>query len=208
MANTDAAFGLRPVGHLFGMDWNASVKKCFVHASYATALFIGDPVALQTEADHLDTTGKHLSVKIAGAGDSEPVLGVIVAAEPNRSDLTKQYIPASTGGYVYVCTDPNVIYQIQDDGDGTPAKTWIGANADLASGSGSSTTGIGAWELDASTTPDANDSRSLFILGLSDIEGNELDDYAIWDVLINCHQLARSSTGDGTDVGILGVVAT
>ena len=58
MANTDAPFGLRPVRHLNGSSWNGQTIRCFIHASYAYALFVGDPVMYQTELDYKDTTGK------------------------------------------------------------------------------------------------------------------------------------------------------
>ena len=208
MPNTDAAFGLRPVGHLYGAPLNAGVRRMFIHGSYATALFIGDPVELATETDYQDTTGKHLSIEIAAAGDNEYISGVIVGFEADKTNLNRQYSPASTEGWAMVNIDPNVIYQIQDNGGGTPDKTWPGSNMVLASGSGSTVTGLSGWELAGATAPAANDSYQVMVLGVSDVENNDLGDNAVWDVIINTHRFARSSTADGTKVGMLGVIAT
>ena len=208
MANVDNPCGLVPVGHLYGAPINGGVRRCYVHASYGTALYVGDPVDLQTETDYQDPLGKHLSVMIATEGDGNFICGVIVGVEARPANLTQQYLPASTGGYVYVNIDPNVIYKVQDDGTGTPAKTWIGSNMLLASGNGSTVTGKSGWELDGDGTSAEDDSFQLMVLGLDDREDNTLEDYADWLVLINTHRFARTSTSDGTAVGFYGVVAT
>ena len=204
MPNVDAAFGFRPVGHMLGLPWNGNLQKCYVHADYGTGLFIGDPVDFDTTDGDLDTTGMHPTVIPTGNGtDGVQCCGVVVNAEPNRDNLTQQYHAPSTEGYVYVCMDPFVIYQVQDDGGGTPAKTWINCNAGYLSGTGSTVTGKSAYELDGGTTTTiaVNGSFPLWILRLANIEGNELADYAIWEVLIGLNRL-RSAAGEG----ILGVL--
>ena len=202
MANTDNPFGFRPVGHLLGLPWNGRLEKCYVSASYGTGIFIGDPVDLDPTDGNLETTGMHPTVIATGAGaDGQQNFGVCVNIEPNRDDLTQQYHAPSTEGYVYVCTDPFVIYQVQDDGGGTPAATWIGANAAYAAGTGSTVTGKSAYELAAGTTPSANGSLPLIILRLANVENNDLNDYAIWEVVFGMNRF-RSAAGEG----ILGVL--
>lgn len=203
MANIDAPFGLRPVRHLNGNPWNGQAEKCYVSSSYATAIYIGDAVAVQTETDYQDTTAKHISVKRVTAGDANPILGVVVSVEPDRSDLTKQYLPASTGGYVYVCMDPDVIFEIRDDGAATPTKLFPMQNAVLIdTHSGSTTTGMSGTELDTnSDPPEANASNQLLILKAVSKEDNDLGANTVWEVLISNHAL-RCQTG------ILGVTAT
>lgn len=44
MANIDAPFGLRPIRHKSGAPYNGAVNPYYVASTYATALFIGDPV--------------------------------------------------------------------------------------------------------------------------------------------------------------------
>jgi len=211
MGNVDDRFGLRPVGHLFGIDWSQSIEKCYVSSSYGTALFLGDPVDIDTTLTDKDPTAKHQTIMTATAGDSNYIYGVIVGIEPNRNDLTKQYIPASTGGYAYVCVDPYTIFHIRDDGGTALTYVTPGQNGVIIkSHTGSTVTGLSGVELDTGTSdaPAADDSNQLYIRRLANIEDNTLAARAIWEVLINIHRLGRTSTSDGTDVGILGVTAT
>jgi hypothetical protein len=206
MANPDAPFGLKPVGHLLGLDWNASVEKCYVSSSYGTALFVGDPVDINTTLAHKDATAKYQSVAKATAGNGNYVYGVIVAIEPNRDNLTQTYIPASTGGYVYVCVDPFTLYHIRDDGAATPTYVQPGQNGVfIYTHSGNTTTGISGVELDMNSDPPAADaSNQLFIRRLADIENNDLGTHAIWEVLINLSRFRASGDGDA----MLGVTAS
>jgi len=200
MANLDTPFGLKPVGHLMGLDYNAGVEKCYVSANYGTALFIGDPVDIDPTLANKDATGKYQAVEQASAGDGEYIYGVIIAIEPDRDDLTKQYIPASTGGYVHVVTDSYVIFEIQDDGAAASTKVFTGQNANLiATHSGDTTTGISGFELDTnSDAPDADASNQLYVRRLVDRENNALGAWAKWEVTLNLHRLRSTGDGDGS----------
>ena len=44
MANTDSPFGLRPIRHRNGAAYNGAANPYYINSTYATALFIGDPV--------------------------------------------------------------------------------------------------------------------------------------------------------------------
>lgn len=85
------------------------------------------------------------------------------------------------------------MYEIQDDSDGgalTAAS--VGLNADIVVGTGSTTTGTSAMELDSSTVNTT--SAQLRILGLSHRADNEIAANAKWLVMINEHEL-KSTTG-------------
>jgi len=192
MANVDAAFGLRPVRHLNGTPYTGQGIRCYVSSLYATALFTGDPVDYDTTDANMDPTAKHPTVIIGTA--NSPILGVIQSIEPIRTDLYKSYIPASTGGYVNVCMDPTVIFQIQDNGGGTPLDEWPGTNATIVTGTGSTVTGLSGWELNGAT-PATTNTLDVHVLHLSNIETNELATYAIWDVMINNYRLANQIAG-------------
>jgi len=200
MANVDAPFGLKPVGHLMGLDWSASVEKCYVHADYATALFIGDGVIIDTTLIQKDPTSKYQTVIAAAAGNAAYIYGVIVGVEPNRDDLSKIYLPVSTGGYVYVCTDPYVIFHIQDDGAAASTYVYPGQNANLIlTHAGNTTTGISGTELDTNSDgPAADASNQLYIRRLADLPNNALGAHAVWEVLINLHRLRSTGDGDGS----------
>jgi len=194
MANTNAPFGLRPVRHRNGTSWNGSVTPYFI-ASGVGNVFIGDPVvaAVNTQSTELlgFGPGELTAVTLATAGDGNLIRGVVTGFLPEtRSSAI--YGPTGAARVALVADDPNLIFQVQDDGDGTPTSGWAGANANLASGTGSTGSGLSGWELDASDTPAADASNQLIILGKSKIPDNELDDYAIWDVIINKHELATA----------------
>ena len=187
MSNPNAPFGLRPVRHIDGSPWNGQTIRCYCSASYATALFIGDPVMFGgTTLSKKDATVKHMTIETNAGTTGLMINGVITSFEPNPDNLTQQYRPASQERWAnVVVATPNVVFQVRDDGSGTPAPVFTYQNAELAAGSGGSTkTGLSSFVLDAST-PAATQAHPLLILGLADIPDNELDDYAIWEVLIN-----------------------
>ena len=184
MSNPTTPFGLKPVRYYNGAPWNGATQRMYIHASQTTALYIGDPVKFQEELDEKDTTAHWPSIEKAAITSTGVVLGIVVAFEPRLDDLTKIYMPAYTEGWAFVCTDPQVIYHIRDDGSGTPAKVFPGGNANLADAGGSTVTGLSGFALDAST-PSATQTDPLHILQLANIPNNNLADYAVWEVLVN-----------------------
>ena len=187
MANPNAPFGLRPVRYIDGTPWNGATIRCHISGDEANSVFIGDPVRLEDTASYIQTDCKCPTVRVSGISTTNVVFGVVVGFEPYPTNLTLQYGLTSTERYAHVCVaQPNLVFQIKDDGDGTPANTWIGANTLLAAGAGGSTiTGVSSFCLDGSTTPTTTIGHQLHILNVSDIEGNTLADYAIWDVILN-----------------------
>ncbi|MCP3681603.1 MAG: hypothetical protein GY861_02840 [bacterium] len=195
MANPSTApFGLRPVRYVDGTPWNGQTIRCYIHASYATALFIGDPVVMETALANKDTTVKHPTIIRASVASGSVMRGVITSFEPNPDNLTRQYSPASTQGWANVVfATPDLIFQVRDDGDATPSKVFPGQNGILAAGSGGSTsTGLSSFVLDGSTTPTTTQAHTIHIHALADIPDNEMADYGIWDVIINT---SRNTTG-------------
>ena len=93
--------------------------------------------------------------------------------------------------------DPDVIFQIRDDGEAALAASHVGLNANLISThSGSTTTGLSGFELDTNSDPPAADaSNQLLILGLADVEDNSIGVHAVWEVLIYMHSLRTAALG-------------
>lgn len=191
MANAQGAFGLRPVRKIDGSPYNGATQKCYISASYATALFVGDGVVFDTALADKDPTGRYPTIIQAAGTGGTLIRGVIVSFDPDPDDLSKVYNPASNERYANVCFDKNVIYQIRDDGAGTPSSVYPGQNATITVGSGSTVTGKSGMVLDTST-PTTTQDYPLHIIGKADIEDNELGDYAIWEVLLNT---AENATG-------------
>lgn len=186
MANVDAPKGLRPVRHLNGSPFNGAANRYYVPASDGTAIFVGDPVKSGGSADADGVA----SVAQAAAGDN--IRGVVIGVEPVTDESTF-YRVASTERYVFVVDDPDVIFEVQEDGvGGALAAADIGLNADIVVGTGSTVTGSSAVELDSSDKKTG--TAQLRILGLAQRADNEIGTNAKVEVLINEHEL-KSTTG-------------
>ena len=138
MANADTPFGLRPVRHRAGAYYNGSVTPYYVEASYATALYIGDPVVKNGTANttivEAAGAGRFLpgtlpAVVKATAGDGNPITGVIVGIAATPNGLDDAYRVGSKEAVLFVCDDPEVWYEVQCSG--TLAPTAVGQNGNL-----------------------------------------------------------------------------
>lgn len=204
MANADTPFGLRPVGHPMGLS-KARVRAYYVPASYATALFPGDAVIKTGTSNTTEVSapgvgvmpvGTMPEVNKAAAGDNNAITGVIVGVAANPDNLSRRYLPASTGGVVFVNDDPATEYEIQ--ADGTIAAAQVGLNAVLIyTNAGSTVTGQSGTELDTSSdVPAADASNQLTILGVVPRADNEAgSNFTKVRVRINNHTEAHGAIG-------------
>ena len=189
MANDTGGFGLRPARHYKGASsWQ--VEKWYVHADYGTAIFVGDPILYQPATAYQDPTGVHLSAAVSAGTTGTMINGVCVGIEPIQTDLNKTYMPASTGGYIYVMTGPDVVYEVRDNGAGTPTKTFVGQNCDLvATAAGSTITGLSGFELNAAAVS-TDQADAVHIIGIANKADNTLADDVIWLVRLNTSENA------------------
>ncbi len=206
MANADTRFGLRPVRHRSGSPYNGAAEPYIKLSGYATALFIGDPVikvdtgsnTAEVSAPGLGTfpIGTLPTVNLAPVTDGTKITGVIVGFGANPNDLEKVYSPASTEAVVWVCNDPDVIYEIQADGIVTT--TMIGLNAQMiATHSGDTNTGLSGRELDISNDPPAADaSHQLLLLRHVNRTDNDTElTHPKVEVMINQHTETAGTVG-------------
>lgn len=207
MANQDAPFGLRPIRHRNGAPYNGAAQPYYVDSGYATALFIGDPVvrvaggsnAAEVEgyASGVFPIGTLPSVEKASAGDGNAITGVIVGVD-NGHDINSGgvYLPASTGGIVWVADDPDLVFEIQ--ADGAISATQVGLNAVLIyTNSGDTNTGLSGAELDTtSDVPAADASNQLRICRVVNRTDNEAASAnTVVEVTINAHTEAHGALG-------------
>ena len=192
MANSDAAFGLKPVQHLDGSPWNGKVNMYYIPSTYGTALFVGDPVVSGGTSGAAGVVVNGLDVEgvstIAAPTAGSTLRGVIVGFLPLQSGLTTLHNPASTARIALVCDAPDVVYEIQEDSDtSTIQATEVGFNADMITyAAGSTTTGRSIVELDSSTA--VSSAAQFRILGLAKRPNNALGSFAKWLVVINEHE--------------------
>lgn len=203
MANTDAAFGGRPVRYLNGSPWTGQARPYYVPSGYGVALYIGDPVVIVGDSNDAEfmgfETGQLSEVNLASGADATAFTGFIVSVLPNTAE-SLIYKPASTEAIVMVADDPNLVFWMQDDGSASLGVDSVGLNANLVTGTGSTSTGRSGWELDAST-PSADASNQLFILAAAPIIGNDPTAVnAIWEVKINQQTYVASGADRGLGI--------
>lgn len=213
MANVDRPSGLKPVRHKSGAPYNGAANPYYIPDSYATALFVGDPVVKTGTSNTAKVTvpgggffaiGTAPEINKAAAGDGNAVTGVIVGFSPLASDLNKPYNPASTERIAYVADDPDLVFEIQADG-AVPAAS-MGLNAVfIYTHSGSTTTGLSGVELDTtSDAPAADASNQMIIVRAVNREDNDTTlTHARVEVLLNNHTEAQGRTANGD--GSLGI---
>ena len=181
MANVDKAFGLRPLGNLSATGGQKQYGY-EIEDNQSGAIYQGDLVTI---------VGGYV-VKFL-PGTHAAALGVFNGCnyvDPSSGKPTwKNYYPGSvniTSGKIIadVLDDPNQLFLIQADEDIVQAD--IGKNADVVGTGGSSTTGVSSMELDSSTIADTA-ALNLKVVGLWDVPGNALGDFAVVVVKINEH---------------------
>lgn len=189
MANLDTPFGFKPVKHLNGAPWNGKVNAYYVPATDATAIFKGDAVK---SAGSATADGKFPTVAQAAA--TEVIRGIVVGFGDNPHVMThpdypnRDYRPASTAMYVFVVDDPFIIFEVQEDSVGNSITAdMVGLSTDITVGTGSTSTGKSAMELDSSDTGTA--LGQCKILRVVDREDNALGDHCKWEVLIVEHEM-------------------
>jgi len=198
MANSDIARGLIPVAHRSGAPYTGAANVYYVPSSYGTALFIGDPVIhVNNSADAAGIP----TVARASAGGGAYILGVMVGVashgDPNVA-LTRdlpRYHQASTEGYILVADDPDLLFEVQEDGVGGAMGTGAaGRNVDVVAGTGSTTTGYSGFELDSNTLNTTATLQMRIHRPVERVDNDATLTNAKWLCSINLHSV-RNATG-------------
>jgi hypothetical protein len=205
MANANIPRGLIPYRKFDEGYVTGGVGIYYVPSSYATALYIGDPVDIVSGSN--DSIGTP-AVQLASSGS--PILGVmvgIVDGGPEGAIITVTqglpvYHPASTAQYIAVMEDPNALYEIQDDASSQARapNLWAGRNANLVSGSGSTVTGYSGWQLQASSVATTNTLDLKIIRPLQQVDNTigssaNTNMNAKWLVKLNNSRFANQIAG-------------
>jgi len=181
MANTDKAFGFRPIGNLSA----TGAQKQYgyeIADNQAGTIFQGDLVALSAgfitrflPATHTAAVGV-----FNGCNYIDPTTG---------KPTWKNYYPGSvniTSGKIIadVIDDPSQLFLIQCDAGFVAAD--VGKNADVIGTGGSTTTGVSTMELNSSTLA-TTAALNLKTVGLYNVPSNEYGSFAVVVVKINEH---------------------
>jgi len=166
MANSDAAFGFKPINR-DGSPYNGATLRCVIAAADETATFLGDPVTL-------DGTSDQGYPGVSQCAAAEPVFGVVTSFEANPDSLGDQYRKALTKRFCQVATAENTYFECQEDGDGTDLlAVEVGLNAGYEVAAGSTVYGTSGFELDASDAATTS-TLDLQIVALVDAPDNIL----------------------------------
>ena len=160
MANTDAAFGLKPYGPVLRANWYP------LATAYATALFKGS--LIQSAATQTGLVCKvfdgdtRQSVTTCTTGAAGLVLGAALDFMDSDGDPMLYHVATTAGdsvvaGYVLVADHPDQLYVAQEDGVTTPiAAASTGLNVVMTAESGSTTKGTSTQELDSDSVNTTN----------------------------------------------------
>ena len=187
MANVDNPSGFAPVRHISGAPYNGQSNRYAVLAADGTATFVGDLAKVGGSA----TADGVPSIVQATAGATN-LVGPIMGFEIEPTNLELEYRLASTLRYALVADDPWLLCEAQEDSDSAALTVdEVGENCDIIVGSGNTTTGISAMEIDSSThTASAANVR---IVRLVPRANNAIGNQARWEVLINEHAYKSTS---------------
>lgn len=184
MPNLNTPKGLRPVGTHGAPSYVGKLERFY--SSDATAIGIGDPVTL-TGSGGIHTDGK-TPICIRGTVGGIHA-GVCVGIELFPNDLSITHKKASQGTFLLVDTDPQTVYEIQEDSDGGSIALADGTkDCALILGSASAVTGNSGAMLDSSTVS-ADVSKDCKLLRPAPAADNTAaSTYAKWHVKLNNHQ--------------------
>ena len=147
MANTDAAFGMRPIGMIGGAPFSGGQSRYRIAANYGTAIFQGDMVAQVTGG----------TVEVHADGGTVPIVGVFNGCRftdpTTKKETFSPFYPASTNASdieAFIIDDPDVVYEIQADA-AFPIADLFGNFDIVYTSAGSTVTGISGAELDVTT---------------------------------------------------------
>jgi hypothetical protein len=190
MANTNAKFGLRPIGKLGSNANSTGTTEYDILTGTTGSIFTGDPVKM------VNTGG----IAVAAAGDQ--LLGVFQGCRYTDSSGDVIYSPywptttASDDAVGFIVDDPDTLFEVQSAATGSVTQTVVGLNADIVYTAGSTTTGRSNVDLSGTM---ATGTAQCRIIGFSnDPENNalgtgSLSTYVNMIVKINEHFYAQTT---------------
>ena len=190
-----APYGLEPVNRIDGMPYAGAIRQIPVAASFATAVFNGDTV-------QIDSTGY---LVLSTTTNSGTIVGVCVGGQyvnSNGQTVQSQYIPASIStssnyAYAYVVDDQQVLFKVavvtSGTTMGTAARADVGSNVALVLNAGSTTTGNSAFAVTL-TGAGTTSTIPIRVIDVVPETATAADTYTELLVKINTHQY-NNTTG-------------
>jgi len=152
----DAPYGLKPVNLVGGLPFAGATRQIPIGNAYATAIYNGDVVQLNSSGNVIITTLQNQATNSV-AGVIGVFLGCSYTNPATKQKLFSQYYPGAVAAddiTAYISDDPNALYKVvnvtsnvADSSTGGLLPAYIsransfGTNAELVLNTGSSTTG-------------------------------------------------------------------
>lgn len=201
MSNFVGPRGFVPSRYINGAPWNEATNMYVVLAAEPNEISPGDAVM---SAAGGDANGIPAVTKCTAGTETVRgvVVGVLVATPNNPSiqgvnlDLTVQNIPATKARnyYVLVVDDPQVLFELQDDGLTALTATSCNKNAVFTVANPTSPQQNSATVLKTSSVATTN-TLNLKIVGLKQSPNNTFGVNANWLVKFNEHELQGGTAG-------------
>lgn len=200
MANKIGPQGFVPSRYLNGAAWNGAANMYVIPSTDASQYNVGDAVK---SAANGDANGIPAVTKAAGTDTLRGVIiGVLVATPNNPSlvgtvlDNTVQNIPATKARdyYVLVVDDPQVLFEIADDGLAGLTATSSNKNATFTVANPTSPAQNSASVLNTASVA-TTAGLNLKIVGLAQKANNAYGTNAKWIVKINQHEMMGNTAG-------------
>lgn len=198
MPNENRPTGLTPVATINSGTYSGQARLYAIAPTVVLGFAIGDPVITDT-ANGADPEGVPAVTLGAATG---PLRGVIVGIADQKGAMAKVDNPNSTvrpaaaqskWWYVMVVDDPDVIFEVQEVGTGTPLTAAdVGLNTNLVLGANNGF--VSGWTMDNAVEA-VTATLQVRILGLAQRPDNAFGQYAKYLVKINSHELAAGTAG-------------
>lgn len=186
MANLDKKGGLQPINSPGG---SVKLRRYAITASYATAIFNGDPVVRVGAG----------TISRATASATNPILGSAQGFFDGDGQPQGYYVASSSDSWtILVANDVDQEFTMQEDSDGSNlALVDRGQNVAIAfTASGDQTTNLSGCELDSGSIATTADEQ-IRVIDLYETPDNALGTHAVWVVKINNHQDNQGIVGVG-----------
>ena len=187
MANADTPRGFWPIRHLTGGQ--VRMQEFPIATGYNTDIFRGDAVKLVTGG----------GIEAAAAGNR--IVGVFQGVQYVAADGTQVYskywpnTTTATDIKATVWSDPNIVFGIQSAGSTVAAD--VGELGNHVAGTGSTTTGLSAHEINGTTS---TAYAGLRVLGKINAPGNTWGTNVLLEVQVYEHEY--SPTNEATTPGV------
>ncbi|KKM79286.1 hypothetical protein LCGC14_1351470 [marine sediment metagenome] len=187
MANTDAAFGFRPVANDGGV-FNGQSRLVYFPSAVTTA-YIGDVVKLNSTAA-LGLTGAQA---VETADTTDAAYGVVVSFLANPDNLSLQYKPTQTERYANIVLADNQLFEIQESAN--IGLAGVGFNAEFSTATGSTVTGYSNCELVSAGIANTAGLGLQVVGGVGRPDNDLTASNAVWLVKFNDTQSVQGRTG-------------